>query len=53
MAVNLLVTARIANVTVEQTARWALWFVAALLVALIIVAIFPATALWAPEAFGF
>ena len=53
MAVNLLVTARIAGVTVEQTTRWALWFVGALMVALLMVAIFPATALWVPTKMGF
>lgn len=53
MAVNLLVTSRVAGVTVEQSARWALWFVASLLVALAVVAMVPQAALWAPEAFGF
>jgi C4-dicarboxylate transporter, DctM subunit len=53
MAVNLMVTSRIAGVTMESTVRWVLWMVAAMLVALIIVAIIPQTATWMPRHLGY
>ncbi|MGE5337545.1 MAG: TRAP transporter large permease [Gemmatimonadota bacterium] len=53
MAVNLLVTTRIANVGMEATVRWVLWMVASMLVALALVAAFPQLALWLPEQLGY
>jgi tripartite ATP-independent transporter DctM subunit len=53
MAVNLLVTTRIAGVGMETTVRWVLWMVAAMLGALALVAAFPQLALWLPARLGY
>ncbi len=53
MAVNLLVTTRIAGVGVESTARWVLWMVFSMLCALVLVAAFPQLALWLPARLGY
>jgi tripartite ATP-independent transporter DctM subunit len=53
MAVNLLVTARIAGIGVEQTARWVVWVMASMLSALLLVAAFPQLALWLPARLGY
>jgi C4-dicarboxylate transporter DctM subunit len=53
MAVNLLVTTRIAGVGMESTVRWVLWMVVSMLGALALVAAFPQLALWLPERLGY
>jgi C4-dicarboxylate transporter DctM subunit len=53
MAVNLLVTTRIAGIGIEHTARWVLWMVGAMLGALVLVAAFPQLALWLPDKLGY
>jgi tripartite ATP-independent transporter DctM subunit len=53
MAVNLLVTTRIAGVGVETTVRWVLWMVLSMLGALALVAAFPQLALWLPARLGY
>ena len=53
LAVNLMVTAKIANVPIESTVRWVAWMVAAMLLALALVALFPPLALWLPGVMGF
>jgi tripartite ATP-independent transporter DctM subunit len=53
IAVNLLVTTRIAGVGMETTVRWVLWMVAAMLGALALVAAFPQLALWLPARLGY
>jgi tripartite ATP-independent transporter DctM subunit len=53
MAVNLLVTTRIAGVGIESTVGWVLWMVAAMLCALALVAAFPQLALWLPSLLGY
>ncbi|HJV86744.1 MAG TPA: TRAP transporter large permease [Noviherbaspirillum sp.] len=53
MAVNLMVTSRVAGITIESTVRWALWMVAAMMTALILVTAFPQLALWLPQTFGY
>ncbi len=53
MAVNLMVTTRIAGISMESTIRWALWMVSAMLVALMLVAVFPQLALWLPRTLGY
>ena len=52
VAVNLYVAARLAKVPIEEVSRWALPFVAALLVALLLVVYVPALTLWLPDALG-
>jgi tripartite ATP-independent transporter DctM subunit len=53
MAVNLLVTTRIAGVGVEQTVRWVVWMILSMLAALALVAAFPPLALWLPARLGY
>jgi C4-dicarboxylate transporter, DctM subunit len=53
LAVNLMVTSKIAGVSMEATVRWVIWMVAAMLLALALVALFPPLALWLPGVMGF
>jgi tripartite ATP-independent transporter DctM subunit len=53
MAVNLMVSARLAGVPIEQTARWAVWFVFAMMTALIALIAVPDLVLWLPNALGY
>ncbi|HET8801526.1 MAG TPA: TRAP transporter large permease [Marinobacter sp.] len=53
VAVNLMVTTRIANIRLEHTLGWALVFILAMSVSLLLVMLFPAIALWLPEQLGF
>jgi tripartite ATP-independent transporter DctM subunit len=53
MAVNLLVTTRIAGIGMEATVRWVLWMVGSMLLALILVAAVPQLALWLPHQLGY
>lgn len=53
MAVNLMVTTRIAGITMESTIVWALWMVGSMLLALILVTVFPQLALWLPRLLGY
>ncbi len=53
MAVNLMVTTRVAGISIESTIRWALWMVAAMLTALILVTAFPQLAMWLPQKLGY
>lgn len=53
MAVNLMVTTRVAGISMESTIGWALWMVASMLLALILVTAFPQLALWLPQSLGY
>ncbi len=53
MAVNLMVTARVGNISMESTVRWVLPLVASMAVAVLSVVFFPDLALWVPRTFGF
>ena len=53
MAVNLMVTSRIAGVSIESTVRWVMWMVGAMLVALVVVAAVPSLATWLPRRLGY
>ena len=53
MAVNLLVSCRIAGVRIEQTVPWVGWLVFSFLVAAVLVAVFPGLALWLPRTLGY
>lgn len=53
MAVNLLVTTRVAGIGMEQTVKWVLWLVLSMLGALALVAAFPQLALWLPQRLGY
>lgn len=53
VAVNLMVTTRIANIRLEHTLGWALVFIVAMGVSLLLVALVPGIALWLPDKLGF
>ena len=53
MAVNLMVSSKIANVRMEQTTRWVIWLVLAMTLAMLLVVIFPSIALWLPQQLGY
>ena len=53
VAVNLMVTTKIADVAIETTFRWILWPIAAMIFAIVLVIIFPQIALWLPQTMGF
>lgn len=53
MAVNLMVTTRVAGITMESTVRWVLWMVLAMLGALALIVAFPELSLWLPRRLGY
>ncbi|HRP29633.1 MAG TPA: TRAP transporter large permease [Burkholderiaceae bacterium] len=53
MAVNLMVSCRIAGVRIESTVRWVVWLLLALMSVLLLVIVFPQLALWLPHQLGF
>jgi TRAP-type C4-dicarboxylate transport system permease large subunit len=53
LGVNLIVTCRMANVTMESTIIWTLWLVAAMSCAMLLVAFVPDLALWLPRILGY
>lgn len=53
VAVNLMVTTRIANIRLEHTIGWALVFIAAMSISLLLVMLVPGIALWLPETLGY
>ncbi|BBK29617.1 tripartite ATP-independent transporter DctM subunit [Stella humosa] len=53
MAVNLMVSCRIAQVPIESTVRWVGWMIVAMFVALGLVIAFPELALWLPRVLGY
>jgi tripartite ATP-independent transporter DctM subunit len=52
MAVNLMVSCRIAGVSMESTIPWVVWMILAMFVSLALVVAFPGIALWLPRAMG-
>lgn len=53
VAVNLMVTTRIAGIRLEQTLGWTLIFVLSMALALLLVILIPGLALWLPEQLGY
>ena len=53
MAVNLLVSCRIAGVGIEQTVPWVGWLIASFVAVTVLVALFPELALWLPRELGY
>jgi tripartite ATP-independent transporter DctM subunit len=53
LAVNLMVSCRIANVRMEETVRWVVWMLAAMFLVLVAVIAFPELALWLPRYLGY
>ncbi|RBI85013.1 TRAP transporter large permease [Rhodosalinus halophilus] len=53
VAVNLMVTAKIARVPLESTFRWVGWLLLGMAVALALIVLFPELALWLPRVLGY
>ena len=53
LAVNLMVSCKIANVRMEETVRWVVWLLGAMFVSMLLVLIFPQLALWLPRQLGY
>lgn len=53
MAVNLMVAAKLARVPIEQTAKYAVWFVLAMLSLVVAFILMPQLVLWLPEYLGY
>jgi tripartite ATP-independent transporter DctM subunit len=53
MAVNLMVSCKMARVPIDRTFRWVWWFVFSSLLAVVAVIMFPELALWLPRALGY
>lgn len=53
MAVNLMVSCRMAKVSMEQTVPWVLWLVASFIFAALLVVFIPELALWLPRSLGY
>lgn len=53
LAVNLMVSCRIAKVPMESTTPWVVWMLASMFMVLVLVIIFPELALWLPRHLGY
>jgi TRAP-type C4-dicarboxylate transport system permease large subunit len=53
LAVNLMVSCRIARVPMESTVRWVVWLLGAMFLVLVAVLAFPQLALWLPHKLGY
>ena len=53
LAVNLMVSCKIAQVPMESTIRWVFWMILAMFGALALVVVFPSIAMWLPRALGY
>ena len=53
MAVNLMISCRMAGVSIEQTVRWVSWFVVSFALAVAVVFFVPQIALWLPARLGY
>ena len=53
VAINLMVTTKVANIRLEETFGWAVLFMFTMLSALLLVLFFPQIALWLPEYLGY
>ena len=53
LAINLMVSCRIAHVRMEETVRWVVWMLGAMFLVLVAVIAFPELALWLPRKLGY
>ncbi len=53
LAVNLMVSCRIAQVSMERTVRWVWWLLLSVFCVLLLVIVFPPLALWLPRSLGY
>lgn len=53
LGVNLMVTCRMAGISMESTIRWVLWMLATMALAMLLVTFVPEIALWLPRRLGY
>ena len=53
MAVNLMVSCKMAGVSMEETFRWVWWLVLAMFISMLAVLFYPPLALWLPRSLGY
>ena len=53
VAVNLMVSCRMAGVRIESTIPWVMWFVFAMMLILAVLVAVPSISLWLPQALGY
>ncbi len=53
IAVNLMVSSRLAGVRIEDTVRWVVWFVLAMMILLALLVAVPSISLWLPNRLGY
>lgn len=53
IAVNLMVSCKIANVRMEQTVRWVMWLLLASMLTLLLLVVFPEIVTWLPDSLGY
>ena len=53
MAVNLMVSCRLAGCSIESTVRWDAWLLLSMFAGLLLIIFFPALAVWLPKVLGF
>jgi tripartite ATP-independent transporter DctM subunit len=53
LAVNLMVSCKIAGVSMESTVRWVVWLLGAMFLVMVAVLVFPPLATWLPRALGY
>ncbi len=53
VAVNLMVTAKVAGIPIEATVRWVIWPIVAMILTIALVIAFPQIALWLPGVLGY
>jgi tripartite ATP-independent transporter DctM subunit len=53
LAVNLMVSCKIAGVSMESTVRWVVWLLGAMFIVMVAVLVYPPLATWLPRALGY
>lgn len=53
MAVNLMVSCRLTGARMEETVRWVIWLLLAMIAGLVLLILFPELVLWLPRVLGF
>jgi TRAP-type C4-dicarboxylate transport system permease large subunit len=53
MAVNLMVSCKMAGVSMEETFRWVWWLVLSMFISMLAVLFYPPLALWLPRSLGY
>jgi tripartite ATP-independent transporter DctM subunit len=53
LAVNLMVSCKIANVSMESTVRWVIWMLGSMFIVMLMVLVYPPLATWLPQVLGY